>query len=754
MSLYFDHNATTPLRTEVVEAMTAALRDLPGNPSSAHAPGRAARAAVEQARAEIAALVGAAAEEIVFTSGGTEGNDLAIRGLLRGALVARGGDGKGAGGGRLHAVSSAIEHPSVLGALAAAEVDLTLLPVGSEGTIDPEALRAVLRPDTALVTLALANHELGNIHDVAAFASRARGASALFHADGVQAAGKIAIDVRALGVDALTLSAHKIHGPKGVGAIYLRRTAPFAPLTAGGHQERERRGGTENVAGIIGFGVAAQLARREIAEASARIAQLRDRLEARLLAIPGARRHGDRSRCLPGTLNLGFPGAPGQMVAAALDLEGVSVSTGSACTSGSLAPSPVLLALGLPSEDASSAIRFGLGRDTTEGDIDRVAALVAEIVARVRRRGESGAPRPLPAARERIVIAMSGGVDSSTAAALLVDAGYEVVGATLRLYDASGTSASIGGRCCGPRDIEDARATAVKLGIPHHVIDESVAFQAAVIDDFVAEHQAGRTPNPCVRCNERLKFGPLLAFADAVGATALATGHYARLLPDGEGVALGRARDPDKDQSYFLFGVRPEILARVRFPLGDKTKAEVRALARRFGLPNADKPDSQQICFIPDGDHVGFVAARGGAGPAGRIVDDATGADLGAHSGTHAFTVGQRRGVPATADARRFVLRVDAGSGEIRVGARERLGRDSLRVADVRWLDAQISRGTHRCAVQIRHHAKAALAWIEPCADGSTLVKFDQPAFGVAPGQAAVFYALDDRVLGGGWIEA
>jgi tRNA (5-methylaminomethyl-2-thiouridylate)-methyltransferase len=754
MNVYLDHNATTPLRAEVVEAMTAALCDLPGNPSSAHAPGRAARAAVEQARAEIAALVGAAAEEIVFTSGGTEGNDLAIRGLLRGARIARGSDGNGAGGGRLHAVSSAIEHPSVLGALAAAEVDLTWLPVDPEGTIDPEALRAVLRPDTALVTLALANHELGNIHDVSASASIARGASALFHADAVQAAGKIAIDVRALGVDALTLSAHKIHGPKGVGAIYLRRAAPFAPLTAGGHQERERRAGTENVSGIIGFGVAARLARGEIAEAAARIAQLRDRLEVQLLAIPGARRYGDRSRCLPGTLNLGFPGAPGQMVAAALDLEGVSVSTGSACTSGSLAPSPVLLALGLSPDDASSAIRFGLGRDTTERDIDRVAALVAEIVGRVRRRGESGAPRALPAARERIVIAMSGGVDSSTAAALLVDAGYEVIGATLHLYDASGTSASIGGRCCGPRDIEDARATATQLGIPHHVIDESVAFQAAVIDDFVAEHQAGRTPNPCVRCNERLKFGPLLAFADAVGATALATGHYARLLPDGEGVALGRARDPDKDQSYFLFGVRPEILARVRFPLGDKTKAEVRALARRFGLPNADKPDSQQICFIPDGDHVAFVAARGGAGPVGRIVDDATGDDLGAHGGTHAFTVGQRRGVPATADARRFVLRVDAGSGEIRVGARERLGRDSLRVADVRWLDAQVSRGTHRCAVQIRHHAKAALAWIEPAADGSTLVKFDQPAFGVAPGQAAVFYALDDRVLGGGWIEA
>jgi tRNA (5-methylaminomethyl-2-thiouridylate)-methyltransferase len=750
MTIYLDHNATTPLDPEVLEAMTGALRELPGNPSSAHAPGRAARAAVEGARAEVAALIGASPEEIVFTSGGTEGNDLAIRGLLRGARTS----GRGAGEGRAHAISAAIEHPSVLGALGAAEIHLTVLPVGPEGTVAPESLRGALRPGTALVTLALANHELGNVHEVAAMAAIARQAGALFHADAVQAAGKIAVDVATLGVDALTVSAHKIHGPKGVGAIFLRRGAPFAPIAAGGHQERERRAGTENVAGIVGFGVAARLARVGIDLHAARIAPLRDRLEARLLAIAGARRHGDRARCLPGTLNLGFAGAPGQLVAAALDLEGVSVSTGSACTSGSLAPSPVLLALGLSPDDAASALRFGLGRDTTAEEIDRVAALVTEIVARVRRRGESGAPRRPATARERIVIAMSGGVDSSTAAAVLVDAGYDVVGATLRLTDASGTAASIGGRCCGPRDIEDARATAAHLGIAHHVIDQSAAFQAGVIDDFVAEHQAGRTPNPCVRCNERLKFGPLLAFADALGATALATGHYARLLPSADGVALGRARDRDKDQSYFLFGVRPEILARVRFPLGDKTKDEVRALARRFGLPNADKPDSQQICFIPDGDHVAFVAARGGAGPSGRIVDDATGAELGRHGGTHAFTVGQRRGVPAGADGRRFVLRVDAGSGEVRVGSRERLGRDSLQVGDVRWLDGSAAGTARRCAVQIRHHAKAAPAWIEPGIDGSTLVRFDEPAFGVAPGQAAVFYALDDRVLGGGWIES
>jgi tRNA (5-methylaminomethyl-2-thiouridylate)-methyltransferase len=748
-AIYLDHNATTPLRAEVLEAMTAALRDLPGNPSSVHAPGRAARAAVEQARADVAALIGARAEEIVFTSGGTEGNDLAIRGLLRG-LAER--DARG--GGRRHAISTALEHPSVLGALAAEDLERTWLPIGTGGEIAPMSLSAALRAETALVTLALANHELGNVTDLAPLAALARAAGALFHTDAVQAAGKIAVEVTALGVDALTLSAHKIHGPKGVGAIFLRRGVPFAPATAGGHQERERRAGTENVAGIIGFGVAARLARAELEACAARVTPLRERLETRLLAIPGARRNGASARRLPGTLNVGFEGAPGQMVAAALDLEGVSVSTGAACTSGSLAPSPVLLALGLPPEAAGSALRFGLGRDTTEAEIDRVAALVREIVARVRLRGSAdGASISTgPRARERIVIAMSGGVDSSTAAAVLVDAGYDVVGATLRLYDASGTAASVGGRCCGPRDIEDARATAAQLGIPHHVIDESAAFRAAVIDDFVAEHQAGRTPNPCVRCNERLKFGPLLAFADAVGATGLATGHYARLVPDGAGQSLGRARDLDKDQSYFLFGVRPDILARVRFPLGDLTKDEVRAMARRFGLANADKPDSQQICFIPDGDHVAFVAAHGGAGPAGRIVDDATGAELGTHAGTHAFTVGQRRGVPAGATGRRFVLRVDPGSGEVRVGARERLGRVELRVGDVRWLDAQAALGGRRCAVQIRHHAKAAPAWIEPADDGSTLVRLDEPAFGVAPGQAAVFYAPDDRVLGGGWI--
>jgi tRNA-specific 2-thiouridylase len=357
----------------------------------------------------------------------------------------------------------------------------------------------------------------------------------------------------------------------------------------------------------------------------------------------------------------------------------------------------------------------------------------------------------VPPRRPRVVVAMSGGVDSSTAAALLHEQGAEVIGVTLKLYDASGTSASAGGRCCTPRDIDDARVTAARLGFAHYVLDESEAFSRAVIDDFVAAHAGGQTPNPCVRCNERLKFGPLVRFARAVGAEALATGHYARL--DGEGPArrLRRALDRDKDQAYFLFAVDPGLLPFVRFPLGEMTKADVREHARRLELPSWDKPDSQQICFIPDGDHKAFVARRGGAGPQGEIVDE-SGRVMGSHAGTHHFTVGQRKGVPAVGGADpRFVVRIDAGSGKVHVGPRSLLARRELRVADTRWLQpAARQPGPFRCEVQIRHHSRSHPATVAVEHDQAH-VTLDTPAEAVAPGQAAVFYR-DDEVLGGGWI--
>ena len=384
--IYLDHNATTPLRPEVRAAMVAAL-DLWGNPSSIHGPGRQARDAVERARRAVADLIEAAPEEIVFTSGGTEGDNLAIRGL---ALAARQKRQAQLAGRPAHVVSSALEHPAVQGALdelAREGFAITRLPVGPGGELAAAALEAALREETVLVTLAAANHELGTVYPVGDFAALARARGALFHTDAVQAAGKIPFGIGRGHLDCVTLSAHKLNGPKGVGAVYVRRGLDLHPLVTGGHQERERRGGTENLPGIAGFGEACRLARAEREESAARVGQLRDRLEARLLEIPGARVHG-RGRRVPGTANLGFEGAEGGLVLVGLDLEGICVSTGAACTSGSLAPSPVLLALGLPPARAREAVRFSLGRDTTAEEIDRAAAVTAQVVARVR---ESGA---------------------------------------------------------------------------------------------------------------------------------------------------------------------------------------------------------------------------------------------------------------------------------------------------------------------------------------------------------------------------
>jgi len=388
--VYLDHNATSPLRPGVGDALARAHAELTGNPSSVHAAGRLARDAVERARAQVAAFVGALREEIVFTSGGTEGDNLAIRGL---ALAA-------AAHGRRHVITSSLEHPAVTGAvaaLAAAGFSVTRLPVAPDGMLSVAALEGALRDDTGLVTLALANHELGNVYPVAALAAAAHARGALFHTDAVQAAGKLPLGLGALGVDAATVSAHKIGGPKGVGAVFVRRGLDLPPLLAGGHQEHERRPGTENVAGIVGFGVAC-LAAADAREAeAAHVRGLRERLEGALLsgAIPGAKIFGAAADArLPGTTLVGFSGAPGQLVAIGLDLEGICVSTGAACTSGSLEPSPVLLALGVGPDAAAEGVRISLGWDSTDADVDALLAMLPGIVARVRAAGAEEPPSP------------------------------------------------------------------------------------------------------------------------------------------------------------------------------------------------------------------------------------------------------------------------------------------------------------------------------------------------------------------------
>ena len=346
-----------------------------------------------------------------------------------------------------------------------------------------------------------------------------------------------------------------------------------------------------------------------------------------------------------------------------------------------------------------------------------------------------------------VVAALSGGVDSATAAALLVEQGHEVVGMTMRLYDARGTSAA-SGRCCGPRDIEDARAVCAHLGIPHHVIDLEREFADAVVEDFVEAYLAGETPNPCVKSNQHIKFSPLLQRARAIGADVLVTGHYARIIDGG----LYRGRDAGKDQSYFLFSMPARELTSVRFPLGHLTKDEVRVEAHRLGLPNAAKDESQEICFVPDGDYAGFVSAqalrRGRAMPAGGNIVDETGSIVGRHEGVHRFTVGQHRGLGnLTTREKLYVTAVDPARAEVRVGPRAAAETRELAIRDLRWLAPEIDRlDAH---VQVRHRG-APIAAAITIVEGRARAQLAEPTVAAA-GQAAVIYA-GDRVIAGGWI--
>ena len=375
--IYLDHNATTPVAPAVVERMMAALRDDFGNPSSVHHFGQRAKAALDEARSQVAALVGADPSEIVFTSGGTESDNFAIRGAAE-ALEPT---------GRRHLIASAIEHEAVLNtlrALARRGWRVTLLPVDQSGIVTPDSLRAALTDDTALVSVMHANNEIGTIQPVAALAALARERGALFHTDAVQSAGKLPVQVKSLGVDLLSLSAHKFYGPKGAGAIWIRRGVRLLPLVTGGKHERSRRAGTENVAGALGLGAAADLARTKMTTEAERLAALRDRLEKGIIqSVTGTVVNGSGAR-VPNTTNVSFDRVEAESLLIALDLEGVAVSTGSACSSGTLEPSHVLKAMGFPAHRTQNSIRFSLGAANTEAEIDHVVSVLPRLVEKLR----------------------------------------------------------------------------------------------------------------------------------------------------------------------------------------------------------------------------------------------------------------------------------------------------------------------------------------------------------------------------------
>ncbi len=375
---YFDHNATTPLAPEVQETMVACLGQVYGNASSIHHFGQAAKQRLEAARRQLAALIHASPTEIVFTGGGTESDNLAILGAVRATPAA----------GR-HVVTSTIEHPAVLMACKQLEREgaaVTRVRTGPAGAIDPDDVRRAVRPGTVLVSIMHANNELGTIQPLAEIGRIAHEAGALFHSDGVQALGKIPVDVAALGVDFYTVSAHKIYAPKGVGALFVRKGARLEPIVFGGHHERDRRPGTENVPGAAAFGRAAELAAHCLDTDAARLSALRDRLESAVLArIPGSGINGDRTSRTPNTSNLYFDGVDGEALVIALDLRGYAVSTGAACSSGALAPSHVLLAIGLTADRARASMRFSLGRGNTAEQVDGLVDAISASVAHLRR---------------------------------------------------------------------------------------------------------------------------------------------------------------------------------------------------------------------------------------------------------------------------------------------------------------------------------------------------------------------------------
>jgi cysteine desulfurase len=376
--VYLDHNATTPVAPEVADRMDRSVRDLWGNASSVHHFGQQAKAAVDDARSQVAALLGGEASEIIFTAGGTESDNFAIRGAAE-ALEPT---------GRRHLIASAIEHEAVLNtlkALARRGWRVTLLPVDQSGVVDPEALREAMTDDTAIVSVMHANNEIGTIQPIAELARIAKAHGALVHTDAVQTAGKIPIDVKTLGVDLLSISGHKFYGPKGVGALWLRKTVRLMPFVTGGRQERNRRAGTENVPGIVGLGAAADRARAKLGAEAARLETLRDRLEQGILdAVPGSERNGAAHPRVANTANISFARIESESLLIGLDLEGFAVSSGSACSSGTLEPSHVLKAMGLPHARTLSSIRFSLGESNTEAEIDRVIKVLPPLVEKLR----------------------------------------------------------------------------------------------------------------------------------------------------------------------------------------------------------------------------------------------------------------------------------------------------------------------------------------------------------------------------------
>ena len=508
---YFDHSATTPVDHRVTQAMTHAMEKSFGNPSSMHSFGREARVLLEEAREKVARLLNADPAELYFTSGGTEADNTALLGVM---LANRDrGD---------HLITSKIEHHAILDTAKFLESEgfrVSYVSPDRFGVIHAEEIERAIVPGTVMVSVMSVNNETGSINPMAEIGRLCRHKGVLLHTDAVQAFGKVPIDVQAQNVDLLSLSGHKIYGPKGIGVLFVRRGIKLTTRTFGGHQERGTRTGTENLPGAVGLAVAATLSHEKMESEKVRLTGLRDRLWDGLNSqLQDIHLNGHPTERLPGINNISFEGVEGEALLLSLDLKGIAASTGSACSSGQVNASHVLLSMGIEPDIAQSSIRFSMGRENDDESVDYASGSSAASCSEFTGYGLSAVNHNLAQSSPTVAVAMSGGVDSSVAAALLIRLGYQVVGLTMKLFNPESAQLPSAHRgCCNLDAIFRAQAVCQTLNIPHYSLDFIKEFEEGVIQDFIGEYLSGRTPNPCVRCNTLLKWGLLFDKAKASG---------------------------------------------------------------------------------------------------------------------------------------------------------------------------------------------------------------------------------------------
>ena len=751
--IYLDNAATTQPDQRVIDEMLPFLTAEYGNPSAVYSLGSHAKKAIAKSRRRVADLIGAQPEEIFFTSGGTESDNWALLSAVNARLTTRQGK---------HIITTKIEHHAVLNTCHMLEnmgFSVTYLNVDENGRVSLSEMEKAIRPDTVLISVMFANNEVGTIQPIAEIGEIARSHGILFHVDAVQAYGHLPIDVTSMKIDLLSASAHKLRGPKGIGLLYVRNDLRINPMIYGGKQERGRRAGTENVAGIVGFGKAAELAAEEMTQAAAKTSELSRKFTERLeKEIPGILINGKGARRLPGHVSVCIPPVEGESVLIQLDMRGICASSGSACTIGSTEPSHVLLAMGRSEEEARGSLRFTISDRNTEKDMDETADALTEIVEGIRKMMGYREPKSVyvdvSKKGKRVVVGMSGGVDSSVAALLLKQQGYDVTGVTMQIWqDEDSCRVQENGGCCGTSAVEDARRVADTIGIPYYVMNFRDIFKREVMDVFTNEYLQGRTPNPCILCNRYVKWEALLKRSLELGADYIATGHYARIteLENGR-FCIRNSVTAKKDQTYALYNLTQDQLRHTLMPVGDYEKEYVRKIAEEAGLPVANKPDSQEICFVPNDDYAAFIDRSAGSrvpGPGDFV--NANGDVIGRHLGITHYTIGQRRGLHLPMGHRVFVTQIRPDTNEVVIGENEELFTDLVICNHLNFMAVEDLNTPRRVKAKIRYNHEGEFCMIRKTDEDVVECLFERKVRAATPGQAIVFYE-DDHVLGGGTI--